>query len=192
MKRPLCVLAWPFLLLAPAAQAASTAPVPVPMTSYKSSIESAGTGVAIALPVIATGITIFKHDRAGAAELLVSTLLSMGTVYALKNIVHEERPDNSGMHSFPSETTVLAASSTDFLWRRYDWSYGLPAFAASSFVSFSRTQSRKEHWYDTAASSAIAAVFSLAITKKFKHRYNIRTQISAAPNGGFASLAYEW
>ena len=185
---PIC----PLLLLAQAAQAATPAPPSVPTSSYKSTIADVGTGFAIALPVIATGVTVFKHDRAGAAELLVTTLLSMGTVYALKNIVHEERPDGSGMHAFPSENTALAASSADFLWGRYGWSYGLPAFAASSFVSFSRTQAKKERWYDTATSSVIAAVFSLSITKRFKQRYNIRTQLSAAPNGGFASLSYEW
>jgi hypothetical protein len=192
MKLLMYASACPLLLLAQVAQAATSPPLPVPMSSYKSTIETVGTGIAIALPVMATSVTVFKHDRPGAAELLVTTLLSMGTVYALKNIVHEERPDGSGMHAFPSENTALAASSADYLWGRYGWSYGLPAFAATSFVSFSRTQAKKERWYDTATSSVIAAAFSLTITKRFKQRYDIRTQLSAAPNGGFASLSYEW
>ena len=59
---------------------------------WPSGIESAGTGVAIALPLIAGGISLYKDDRTGLAELTVDTLATVGTAYALKNIVREQRP----------------------------------------------------------------------------------------------------
>jgi hypothetical protein len=190
MKLPLAFLACAVLAFVRPAEAATLAPVP--MTSYKTRMENAGTGVAIALPLVATGITLFKHDRAGSAELLVSTMLSVATAYALSNTVREEKPDESSFHSFPAEATALAASSSSFLLERYGWRYGLPYFAASGFVSFSLTAAKKAHWYDTLASSAIATGYSFAVTRPFKNRYNITTHLTASPGGGFATISYEW
>jgi membrane-associated phospholipid phosphatase len=70
--------------------------------------------------------------------------------------VREKQPDGSDYHSFPSNTTALAASGSSFLWGRYDWEYGVPAFLATKFVSFTRVDAKQHHWYDTLASSAIA------------------------------------
>ena len=125
--------------------------------AFASGIESAGTGVAIALPVIAGGISLYQDDRTGLAQLTVDTVATVGTAYALKNIVRERRPDGSDTQSFPSDTTALAASGSSYLWGRYGWQYGLPAFVATQFVSYSRIQAKKHHWYDTLASSAIIA-----------------------------------
>ncbi len=105
--------------------------------------------------------------------------MTVGTAYALKQIVHERRPDGSDFQSFPSETTALSASGSSFLWARYGWTYGLPAFAATQFVSYSRVQAKKHHWYDTLASSAIAAGYGYVLTTPFKRRYNVDTSLSA-------------
>jgi hypothetical protein len=90
-----------------------------PLTSTEKHIETLGTGVAIALPVIAGGITLWKGDRVGSAQFIVETVLTVGKAYALKNIIREQRPDDSDYHSFPSDTTALAASGSSFLWRHY-------------------------------------------------------------------------
>src|SRR5689334_18117505 len=134
-----------------------------PLTSNEKNIESLGTGVSIALPLVAGGIAYFKKDNVGIAQLLVETGLTVGTAYALKNIVREQRPNGTDFKSFPSETTALAASGSSFLWHRYGWEYGLPAFAATEFVSYSRVQARQHRWYDTLASSGIAAGYSLVL-----------------------------
>ena len=156
-------------------------------------LETAGTGVAIALPVIAGGIALYKHDRVGVAQLVVETGLTVGTAYALKQFVRERRPDGSDYQSFPSETTALSASGSSFLWGRYGWEYGLPAFAATQFVSYTRIEAKKHHWYDTLASSAIAAGYGYVVTTPFKKRYNINTSLSAAPAGSaFVNMSYNW
>jgi len=175
-----------------AVEAATSIPAPLPTTNYRSTAASVATGLAISLPVLATGITIAKHDRVGAAELLAGTIFSVGTAYALKSLIREERPDNASDHSFPVETTALAGSSSAFLWGRYGWQYGVPAFAASDLVSFSLTQAKKAHWYDAFAGSLISTGYSIALTKRFKSRYNINTRVSALPGGGFISFSYDW
>jgi membrane-associated phospholipid phosphatase len=144
------------------------------------------------LPIVAGGIALYKHDRIGVAQLTAETLFTVGTAYALKNIVRERRPDGSDFHSFPSGTTALAASGSSFLWGRYGWEYGLPAFALTQFVSYSRIQAKQHHWYDTLASSAIATGYGYVLTTPFKQRYNVDTRLSASPHGAYLQLSYAW
>jgi membrane-associated phospholipid phosphatase len=163
-----------------------------PLTATEKHIETAGTAVAIAVPLIAGGISIYKHDWTGVAQLGTETIMTVGTAYALKQFVKERRPDGTDFQSFPSDTTALSASGSSYLWGRYGWRYGLPAFAATQFVSYSRVQARKHHWYDTLASSAIAAGYGYVITTPFKKRYGVRTDLSASPDGAYVRLSYDW
>ena len=151
-----------------------------------------GTGVAIALPLVAAGISIHNSDWKGVAQLTTETLLTVGTAFALKSIVREERPNGTGHNSFPSDTTALAASGSSFLWGRYGWQYGLPAFLATQFVSYSRVQAHQHRWYDTLASSGIAAGYGFILTTPFKKRYNVDTSLSASPDGAYLHVAYSW
>ncbi len=57
-----------------------------------SKIETAGTAIAIGMPLLASGITAYKHDWTGSAQLVVTTVLTVGTAYGLKQIVKECRP----------------------------------------------------------------------------------------------------
>jgi len=180
------------ILSCAAGQAAAFTVNTTPLSKTRKDIETLGKGVAIALPLTAAGIAWFKKDRVGLAQLAVEGVLTVGTVYALKNIVREERPDGSDDHSFPSETTALAASGSSFLFGRYGWEYGLPAEAATAFVSFSRVEARQHHWYDTIASSAIAAGYGYVLTTPFKRKYNLDTSLSATPDGGFIQMSYKW
>ena len=172
--------------------ASAFTPNKTPLSSTEKNIETLGTGIAIALPVVAGGITLWKGDRVGSAQLIVEAALTVGTAYALKSIVRERRPDGSDYQSFPSDTTALAASGSSFLWGRYGWEYGLPAAALTQFVSYSRIQARQHRWYDTLASSGIAAGYSYALTTPFKRKYDIDTSLEASPDGAFVKLSYAW
>src|SRR5205809_694724 len=94
--------------------------------------ESLGTDVAIALPLIAGGITLAKDDWKGGFQLGVDTVATVGLAYGLKHVIHEERPDKSDNKSMPSDTSALAFAPAQFLWDRYGWRYGLPAYAAAT------------------------------------------------------------
>jgi membrane-associated phospholipid phosphatase len=175
-----------------AAPAQAFTPNTKPLTSMQKNIRTAGTAVAIAMPLVAGGITWEKDDTKGAAQLIVETALTVGTAYALKNIVHEERPNGLGGGSFPSDTTALSASGSSFLWGRYGRQYGLPAFLATQFVSYSRVQAREHRWYDTLASSGIAAGYAYILTTRYQKKYNVESSLSATPDSAYLTLAYRW
>lgn len=179
-------------VLLTAAPAAAFTPNTRPLTAGEKNIETLGSGIAIALPLTAAGIALWKKDRKGLGYLVLQTGLTVGTAYALKNIVREQRPNGTDYQSFPSDTTALAASGSSFLWRRYGWEYGLPALALTEFTAYSRVQARQHRWYDTLAGSAIAAGYGFLITPRFQRRYNLRTELVPAPDGGMLRLSYNW
>jgi membrane-associated phospholipid phosphatase len=188
----LALFALAFLTLGTPRAGYAAATTSKPLTSTEKNIESLGTGVAIAMPLIAGGISVYKHDWTGVAQLGAETIMTVGTAYALKQFVRERRPDGSDFRSFPSNTTALSASGSSYLWGRYGWEYGLPAFFATQFVSYSRVQAKQHHWYDTLASSAIAAGYGYILTTRFKKRYNVTTSLSASPDGAYVALSYAW
>jgi membrane-associated phospholipid phosphatase len=151
--------------------------------------ETAGTAVAIALPLTAAGIAAYKNDWNGVIDLGLTTLATVGTAEALKHIVKEQRPDGSDFQSFPSATSALASSGSSFLWARYGWQYGLPAFAASAFVGYSRVEAKKHHWYDTAASTVLSIGYSALFTPRF-NKYAIYSSLEASPDGAMLRLSY--
>jgi membrane-associated phospholipid phosphatase len=155
------------------------------------SIETAGTALAIALPVTAAGIAFSKRDWNGVVDLGLTTIATVGTAYALKQVIKERRPDGSDFQSFPSDTQALASSGSSFLWARYGWQYGLPAFAASAFVGYSRVHAKKHHWYDTAASSAIALGYSVFFTPRF-NKYAIYSSLDTSADGAMLRFAYNY
>jgi membrane-associated phospholipid phosphatase len=156
-----------------------------------SGIESAGTGVAIALPLVAGGISLYKDDRTGLAQLTVDTVATVGTAYALKQFVREQRPDKSDFQSFPSDTAALAFAPAQYLWDRYGWQYGLPAYAAASFVGYSRIDAKKHHWYDVAASAGFAFTFSKIFTTRYRAP-GLRYGAAISPGGGQFQLTYDF
>ncbi len=161
--------------------------------------ESLGTGIAIGLPVVAGGITLWKHDYTGTAELAVTTLLTVGTAYGLKHLVKECRPfaepcsrGGSNWDSFPSDTSALAFAPAEFLRERYGWSYGLPAYAAAGFVGWSRVDADKHHWYDVAASFGISMVYNELITTRYHKPYGLYSDLEVDRHTVYASLNYKF
>lgn len=161
--------------------------------------ETAGTGIAIAMPLVAGGITLLKHDRKGAGQLFVTTALTLATSYGLKQLIRECRPfatpcakGSSNWDSFPSDTTALAAAPAEFLRERYGWQYGLPAYAATAFVGWSRVDAQKHHWYDVAASAGISLLANELITTRYTQKYGMTTNVQAQPNGVYAALNYRF
>lgn len=163
------------------------------------STEGIGTGVAIALPVAAGALTLWKHDYTGTAQLAVTTALTVGTVYGLKHLVKECRPfaepcskGGSNWDSFPSDTSALAFAPAEFLRERYGWSWGVPAYAAAGFVGWSRVDAKKHHWYDVAASAGISVLYNELITTRYHKPYGVYSSLEAGRDGVYASLNYKF
>jgi membrane-associated phospholipid phosphatase len=155
------------------------------------SSESAGTAVAIALPVIAGGVTLYKDDWMGTAQLTVDTVATVGLAYGLKHVIHEQRPDKSDYMSMPSDTAALAFAPAQFLWDRYGWEYGLPAYAAATFVGWSRVDAQKHHWYDVAASAGISFGMSKIFTTRYRPK-GLTYGVAPTDGGMYASLEYRF
>ena len=154
-------------------------------------IETSGTAVAIALPLVAGGISLYEDDRVGLAQLTVDTVATVGTAYALKHFVREQRPDKSDFQSFPSDTSALAFAPAQFLWDRYGWEYGVPAYAAAIYTGYSRVEAKQHHWYDVAASAGFAFGFSKIFTTRFTPP-GLRYGAEMSPSGGYIHLSYNF
>jgi membrane-associated phospholipid phosphatase len=167
----------------------------VPASAYagssNSTIENVGVATAIALPVLAGGISIFKDDWQGVAQLTAVTAFTVGTAFALKHVVHEERPDGSDDESFPSDTAALAFAPANYLWDRYGWQYGAPAYAAAAFVGYSRVESRQHHWWDVATSAGMAWGYSRIVTSRYRVYDNVYTGAFVTAHAAFFSLHME-
>ena len=155
------------------------------------SSESLGTDVAIALPLIAGGITLAKEDWKGGAQLTVDTVATVGIAYGLKHVIREQRPDKSDFQSMPSDTSALAFAPAQFLWDRYGWQYGVPAYAAATFVAWSRVDAQKHHWYDVTASAALAFGVSKIFTTTY-HPAGMRYGVTPTEGGAYAALSYNF
>jgi membrane-associated phospholipid phosphatase len=149
-----------------------------------------GTVVAIAVPALAGGYSVYKHDWEGVGELVIDTGLTVGTALALKQIVRERRPDHSDFKSFPSDTAALAFAPAAYLWDRYGWQYGTPAYLAGGFVAYSRVAADKHHYWDTLASAAIAIIYSDLVTTPYQPPIQFETNVTS--KGAAVQLSYRW
>ena len=154
-------------------------------------IERAGNAIAIALPVMAGGVSILKNDWDGLADTALVTGATVGTAYGLKYVIHEERPDHSDNKSFPSDTAALAFAPANALWDRYGWEYGLPAYLLAGFVGYSRVESKQHHWWDVATSAGIAFGYSRIFVRPFR-RWNLYTEAYATPHSAYLGMTYRF
>jgi len=171
---------------------AASAQTTTPVAKSDSTFQTAGSYVALALPVVAGGITLWKGDWAGTKQVVAVTVLSVGTAFVLKKLIKERRPDHSDYKSFPSDTAALAFAPAGFLWDRYGWQYGLPAYAAAEFSGYSRVYAKKHHFWDVLASGAIAFGYNQMITTRYHPNRNFYTNLEATPDGVYASLNYRF
>lgn len=175
-----------------AAIAASILLSTIPAAAKTSTVETAGKAVAIALPIAAGGVSLFKKDWNGLGELFLVTAATAATAYGLKYVVHEERPDHSDMKSFPSDQAALAFAPASYLWDRYGWRYGAPAYLAAGFVGYARVDAKRHHWWDVGASAGIAWLYSRIITTTYHPPHNFYSALSATPHGAYISLHYRF
>jgi membrane-associated phospholipid phosphatase len=130
-------------------------------------IERAGDIIRIVLPLAAGGMTFYRDDREGLVQYSKAFITTVSATYALKYSFDTERP-NGGAHSFPSGHTSMAFSGASFLQKRYGWKYGLPAYAAASFVGWSCIESDNHYLKDVLAGAAIGVVSTYIFTDAYQ------------------------
>jgi len=134
-------------------------------------IEVAGDVFAYLLPATAAGLTLRYKDGTGTLQLAESTALALGSTYALKYTIREDRPNHDDRYSFPSVHTSVSFSSAEFLRTRYGWECGIPAYAVAAFVAFSRVQAKQHYVHDVLAGAVIGIGSSYLFTRPYKGWY---------------------
>ena len=119
------------------------------------------------LPATAAGLTLGYKDGKGALQFGESAALTLGVTYGLKYSIDEKRP-NGRRHSFPSGHSSISFSSAEFMRKRYGWEYGIPAYAAASFVAYSRVEAREHRPHDVIAGASIGIVSIYVFTRRYK------------------------
>ncbi len=128
-------------------------------------IETSGDAGAAAVPLAAGIISLSHNDRKGVAQLIESYGTAAAVTLALKYTVKEERPNGENTHSFPSLHASSTFAAAGYLQRRYGWAYGLPAYAVSAYVCWSRIDAREHHFSDVLVGAAIGFGASRIFTK---------------------------
>jgi membrane-associated phospholipid phosphatase len=136
-------------------------------SSAADGIQKAGDVLQFVLPATAVGLTLGYRDGHGALQLGESLAVTLGVTYGLKYTIDERRP-NGGSQSFPSGHSSISFSAAEFMRKRYGWEYGVPAYAAASFVAYSRVESREHYPRDVVAGAGIGILSSYIFTKPYK------------------------
>ncbi len=143
----------------------------------QSAVKTAGDVLLLLLPAAGFGIGQLKHDRRGQIQLFESLALTTIVTVGLKHAIDKTRPDGSDNDSFPSGHTSATFSAATFLQKRYGTRYGIPAYAAATFVGFSRLYADKHFFEDVAAGAALGFAASYFLTTSFD-------KVTVAPMSG--------
>lgn len=152
------------------------------VTQAGDDIRTVGDFLQYVIPATAGGLTLGYGDYKGTLEFGESFALTEGLTYGLKYSVNETRP-NGGSHSFPSAHTSVSFSGAEFIRKRYGWEFGIPAYAAASFVAYSRVEANEHYPHDVIAGAAIGILSSFIFTKPYKG-----WEVQVEAGGGFYGL----
>jgi len=129
-------------------------------------IEKIGDYVQIAIPLTAWATTLAIGDTDGQIDFYKSFGATFVTTQVLKYAVDEERP-YGGHHSFPSGHTSASFQGAAFIHFRYGFKYAAVAYAAATFVGYSRVISDNHYTHDVLAGAAIGVGFAWLFTKPY-------------------------
>lgn len=138
----------------------------------------AGDYIQIALPVTGLLAAWLHDDGEGAKQLTYSLATTIGIVQAGKFAVGRIRPNSSNSASFPSGHTAAAFSGASFLHTRYGAKWGIPAYAAASFVGASRVHGNRHYADDVLAGGGIAFLTNQFFVSEYSPE---GVNLSAAP-----------
>ena len=123
-------------------------------------------------------------------DLIRAVALAEGLTQALKYTTRRERPDGSGLTSFPSGHAADTFAFATALERHLNWRLYVPAYAFSSYVAFSRLPQNR-HWLsDTVFGAAVGIIAGRTATGHETAPYPV--EIASAPGGAAVMFMHEW
>lgn len=158
----------------------------------RKTVRTTGDVVAAAIPAACLISTVALQDWDGLKQGALAGVSSVGLAFILKEVIDKERPDKSDHKSFPSMHSAVSFTGAAFIQKRYGWKWGIPAYAAASFVGWSRVYGKKHDWWDVAAGATMGVVSAYIFTKPFAEKYNLSISPAASPEhfGFHASLRF--
>lgn len=106
------------------------------------------------------------------------------TTYALKYAIDAKRPNGGGL-SFPSGHSAASFMGAEFIRKEYGNAWGAPAYAAASWVGYTRVQSHNHYWRDVIG----GAIVGIASNYDFSHIDTAMGELSVAPTSFVADLS---
>lgn len=156
------------------------------------SVRLSGDILAAGLPLSALTVTLIKKDYKGTLQLVYSGTAAFAATYVLKYTVNKVRPDRSNSLSFPSAHTAAGFAAAAFLHRRYGIWAGIPAYAVSTYIGWSRIYARKHDIWDVAAGAAIGAASAFIFTRPWaqEHRFALSPVVIDGRAGASFSMVF--
>lgn len=130
----------------------------------------------------------------------ISTMITGATVFCIKTVTAETRPDGSNNLSFPSGHTATAFAAAEFLRQEYKdkspW-YGIAGYLAASVTGYLRITNNK-HWVGDVMAGAGVGILSTkfaywiypSIKKKFFKDSEVHTMIMPSYQDGCTGLSF--
>lgn len=142
----------------------------------KSAIEEVGDYLQVIVPAYTFGMAMQEEGWEGAKQFGYSFGAMQASVWGLKSVINEERPDGSDNRSFPSGHTASAFSGATFIHKRYGVEKAIVPYIMAGFVGYSRVYADKHYWHDVVAGAAISSLFTWIFVSEESN-----FQISASP-----------
>lgn len=138
-----------------------------PIAQSASNTEKAGDALFVLLPATGLVTAFAKHDREGQLQFARAFAANALITFGLKQAIDKRRPNGDCCDSFPSGHTSFAFMGATFMERRYGPGYAVPAYAAATFVGYSRVASDKHFVEDVIAGAAIGFLSSRFLTTRY-------------------------
>lgn len=113
-------------------------------------------------------------------DMLRPLAVSEAMVQTLKYTVRRERPDGSGVNSFPSGHAADTFAIATALERHFGWRYAVPAYAFASYVAASRLHDNVHYVSDVVFGAAIGTIAGRTVTR---HGREFPITVAAVPGG---------
>jgi membrane-associated phospholipid phosphatase len=132
--------------------------------------ETAGDVLTGAIPITAYWYTYHYDDPEGRKQFYwcvgSNEVVNSALRLAFNQTELGKRP-NGHEYGFPSGHVGFIMSGAGFLAVRYGWRFGLPAYAASTYVAYTRVETEHHRWRDVLAAAVVAqGIANLTVTSK--------------------------